>query len=55
MMHRNFTDGVNLLFQDKIVKNNEQLVAFLIHVKRINKQALGVWLSEIINEEIRNI
>lgn len=37
------------------MKCNEGLVEFLIRSKRINKQALGVWLSEIKNEEIRNV
>lgn len=54
-MHSKFQDGIDLLFNDKIVLNNESLAEFLIKVKRINKQLLGVWLSEIKNEEIRNI
>jgi len=51
-MNIKIQQGVDQLFNDKVVDNNDSLVEFLIKVKRVNKQMLGIWLSENNNHEI---
>jgi len=51
-MNNKIQDGVDLLFTDGIIETNDSLVEFLVKIKRINKQNLGIWLSEPKNEEV---
>lgn len=51
-MNVKIQEGIDQLFNNNIVENNEQLGEYLIKTKRVNKQTLGIWLSEVKNNEI---